>query len=439
MLRKILFSNWVSAILFIELYRFLHIHYLVAYFGYMGYENCQSSWGAVLITNLLAFFPILCYSTKAIASNFISILIYVLIYVPTVVTLQYKFIDYLYVFPYQMAFLFSMVSFFLCVKVGDNTQKKAITSINSISKCRIISTRFVVGVGLFFTLLVLIGFGGSLRLVSLKDVYELRDENHASLSKIPLLGYLVLWLTYFFIPFFAAIGFYSKRNFYKILSFAVAFLIYSATGAKAALFSPFFAIGLYYVLRKYGFKYLFQIIVLVFGIIVFAVVLSDGVNNSFTLVLGSVLLMRTFGIAGLITPSYLLFFDNHSYTYFRHIGVVGQVFGKYEHGGALGKVVWGEYVGLDADFAANANANFLLTDGLAAMGIFGILIITLLFCLLLVWINRISARHNSDFVFVLLIGSVMALANVSLFTSLLSCGMLLIILYLKYSTPDFEL
>ena len=49
----------------------------------------------------------------------------------------------------------------------------------------------------------------------------------------------------------------------------------------------------------------------------------------------------------------------------------------------MGKAVWGGYSGENSDDAMNANANFLATDGVAAMGIWGVLLVSILFYFLL--------------------------------------------------------
>lgn len=77
----------------------------------------------------------------------------------------------------------------------------------------------------------------------------------------------------------------------------------------------------------------------------------------------------------------------------------------------------------------NANANFLVTDGVAAAGIYGVFIIAIIFYYLLKYLNKVSARHDMDFVFIVLLGVISALLNVSLFTTLISCGLFLILIF----------
>lgn len=163
---------------------------------------------------------------------------------------------------------------------------------------------------------------------------------------------------------------------------------------------------------------------------------SESSISSVFFVISAILLMRSLGISALLNTVYIDFFETTKlHTYYTHINVVNSIFGGYPFGeDALGKAVWGGYSGENADDAMNANANFLATDGVAAMGIWGVLLVSILFYFLLKYLNKVSKGHNTDFVFILCLGSILSLLNVSLFTTLLSCGLILIIICLKYST-----
>ena len=84
-------------------------------------------------------------------------------------------------------------------------------------------------------------------------------------------------------------------------------------------------------------------------------------------------------------------------------------------------------------FANTSKINFLLTDGFASLGIPGIFLIAVLFYIILVYVNRLSNNHETPFVMATLTGTVMAVTNVSLFTTILSCGFFLCLLLLRFS------
>jgi len=143
----------------------------------------------------------------------------------------------------------------------------------------------------------------------------------------------------------------------------------------------------------------------------------------------SLFFMRTISMPGQLASIYVDFFTNHPYTYYSHLGFVNKLTGMYPYGNEpLGRAV--------VDGAYNANANFWVTDGIAAIGPIGVIIINILFFFLLLFINKMFDKKFSKFILLVFTPAIFALLNVSLFTTLLSCGMILLILIL--SVVDFD-
>ncbi|WP_227097004.1 O-antigen polymerase [Bacteroides salyersiae] len=339
--------------------------------------------------------------------------------------------DFQLAIKYQLVFLLGMTLFFL----SDIDSGKVV-----ILKKNYIPIKFYLWVGIIMLFFVVIYYGSSLRLVSFSKIYELRVDNYeAKLSRFPLIGYFILWISNFFRPLFLSIGLVYKKKEFVLIGVLMAILIYMATATKGTLFSPLFAFGLYWCLKYIGFKYLFPLIVFFFLLVVSLFKLTEHSESSMSsvfFVVSAILLMRSLGISALLNTAYIDFFETTKlHTYYTHINVINRIFGGYPFGeDALGKAVWGGYSGESVDDAMNANANFLATDGVAAMGIWGVLLVSILFYFLLKYLNKVSKSHNTDFVFILCLGSILSLLNVSLFTTLLSCGLILIIICLKYST-----
>ena len=425
------YVSLVTAILYVFIFRFIYTDYLVPLWGYFGYYNNNSDGIRIITSNIFAVLPILCYSNKKVISNLISILIYILVYLPTIIMIQYYFVDFQLAIKYQLVFLLGMTLFFL----SDIDSGKVV-----ILKKNYIPIKFYLWVGIIMLLFVVIYYGSSLRLVSFSKIYELRVDNYgAKLSRFPLIGYFILWISNFFRPLFLSIGLVYKKKEFVLIGVLMAILIYMATATKGTLFSPLFAFGLYWCLKYIGFKYLFPLIVFFFLLVVSLFKLTEHSESSISsvfFVISAILLMRSLGISALLNTVYIDFFETTKlHTYYTHINVVNSIFGGYPFGeDALGKAVWGGYSGENADDAMNANANFLATDGVAAMGIWGVLLVSILFYFLLKYLNKVSKGHNTDFVFILCLGSILSLLNVSIFTTLLSCGLILIIICLKYST-----
>ena len=103
---------------------------------------------------------------------------------------------------------------------------------------------------------------------------------------------------------------------------------------------------------------------------------------------GFIVILRTTAVAGWLTQYYLRFFsvNDKPYTLYSHINIINLLTEYYPYADSLGKTV--------AYGSQNANANFLLTDGVAAAGIFGLLLIGLVFYVLLHILNSISYRYR---------------------------------------------
>ena len=107
------YVSLVTAILYVFIFRFIYTDYLVPLWGYFGYYNNNSDSIRIITSNIFAVLPILCYSNKKVISNLISILIYILVYLPTIIMIQYYFVDFQLAIKYQLVFLLGMTLFFL--------------------------------------------------------------------------------------------------------------------------------------------------------------------------------------------------------------------------------------------------------------------------------------------------------------------------------------
>ena len=83
----------------------------------------------------------------------------------------------------------------------------------------------------------------------------------------------------------------------------------------------------------------------------------------------------------------------------------------------------------------NANANFFLTDGLAAWGLIGIIIIGCFFFMLMQIINAISFKYETTHLLMAFLPFVGYLLNTSIFTTILSDG-LFILFFLLLATEN---
>jgi hypothetical protein len=145
---------------------------------------------------------------------------------------------------------------------------------------------------------------------------------------------------------------------------------------------------------------------------------------------------RTFAVPQLLIVQYFDFFRDHPLTFFSHVRGVSLLL-RYPYGTDLGTTI-GEffYGGL-----MGANAGMWAGDGLAGFGLGGILLISGV-CAAAFWIiDAVAGEFDPRFVIVALGFIAMTFANASLFTTILSggLGMLVATLALMPNSGVFRL
>lgn len=410
--------NSVIAIIYIALFRLVYVNYLAVWHAQYAYRVENENPLAIASTNLLAFLPILLYKAEDKISDLISIFLYVMVYVPTLIGLQYYYEDYTFVLPFQFAYLFAFVLFFLSGRNKISKQKygNLKNSINS---------KYFIAFAVFDILLIIILFHSKMRFVSFYNVYDLREENAEISSGIPLVPYLILWLNSI-CPLIIAIGCKMKNKWYILLGFFMTLIYYMIDGMKSILFISAVAYGIFYLLNKKGMKYVFPIIVLPLVLSYLLIALDDDEVVHMGI---SIMMNRTYGISSQITPMYIDVFENHPHTYLAHVRIINSLTGLYPFGDqALGYAISELYSGK----YGQSNSNFLVTDGIASAGVVGIILISLFFYFLISFLNKVTNRFGFGFVAATMIGAILELSNLSIFTTLLSSGLLFLIFYYRF-------
>ena len=252
--KKLFLINTVTAILYIWVFRQVYVNYLAVSHAHYAYRVENNQPLAVFITNLIAFIPILFYKAENKVSDFITIFLYVMVHVPTVIGLQYYYKDYLFVLPYQLSYLFAFIIFY---SAGHNriSQRKCPNSKYAIS------LKYFVAFAVIDILLIIAVFHSRMRLVSFYDVYDLRMDNMDLDPGIPGIGYLMMWMNSI-IPLMIAIGCYKNNRKLIILGFSMALVYYMVNAMKSVLFIAVLSYVLYYFVKKWGLKFVFPLLTL---------------------------------------------------------------------------------------------------------------------------------------------------------------------------------
>jgi hypothetical protein len=375
---------------------------------------------------LIAVAPVFFYRGLRKISSYLSILIYVVCYVPMIVTLLLGLKRSLAeIVLLQLAFMGGMSLFFM----ADRADVKWLPD----KPRRRYSIAFLHVFTLLATAVVALTYLGNMKIVSFENVYEHRFANAA----IPMpffVQYLVMWLASCLYPIYFAIGVARKKIGYAIAAVCGHVLIYMCTAAKLSLFTPVFILGAYIIARFGRRRILAGLLAAVIGVSA-ALLFVVPANNVVGGWAKSLLFNRTLGTSGWASYMYYDYFQKHGYTYYSHVNVVNAMTKGYPYGSlSLGQVIGKEYF---SDVAANFNANFWVTDGIAAAGIPGIVAISVAVFLFMTFANSVFKAVHLSFGVLCVTAFALNLLNIPFFTSLLSGGGLPLLLIVRYVRLEY--
>jgi hypothetical protein len=275
---------------------------------------------------------------------------------------------------------------------------------------------------------------GVLSVVSFDAVYDLR-ENAEQLMTGSYVTYAGMLLSGAIDPFLMAWGLYYKRPLHFTAGALGQLLVYSGWGTKGSLTSIVFVAAFYLLLR--GDRRLFGIKLIVSVTSMLAVLAGmylligedAGIILSFVLFF---IFARTYTIQGLLTAQYYDFFKYNPNTHFATVtGINWFVHNPYVY--PIGIEV-GYYVSGDRRY--DAIAHFWASDGIAAWGLPGVLLMSMV-CAFVFWIlDSAAQRHDPRFSALVTCYAAYNLANIPLFTSLLSGGLGILGLWLYMMPPQ---
>jgi hypothetical protein len=280
----------------------------------------------------------------------------------------------------------------------------------------------VVPLALVANFLMVLVYQDHMRLMSFADVYDLRFAAAASAGRNIFSDYFSSWLIYCFTSYLFARGLVHRKWSLLLLGLAGAILVYMCEGHKSAILMLPITIGMLWLWGdgRYFLPKLLLALTSLITIVNFAIP-----DQGLGIWVKSILLVRLVGSGGWLASKYLEYFPAEGFTYYSHIRPLKPFTIDYPFGDlSLGQVIGLEYSGT---IQANHNASFWASDGFAAAGPVGVLIITPVVAGLLYAINRIMAKLDARFAVVWMVGFFVALLNVPFSTALLSGGGLIIL------------
>jgi hypothetical protein len=278
----------------------------------------------------------------------------------------------------------------------------------------------------------ILSLGDIFSLTDFDSMYEQRDilDERATGA---LLRYGISWLVSFVIPVLAiaALQLRGARRARLLLFCAMAyFVIFGLTATKTSLFAPIIVLAIYWTLAPTRLSFVKKFVFGFTAIVTIPLVLVEfDFLNAVTPLYVAVANFRIFAVPQLLYVQYFDFFNNHAHTLGSHISLVSSLI-RYPYEEPVFLII-GEYFYPGSNMTANAGA--WAQDGIAGFGLIGIVLVSILITAIMRVLDRASRGHDPK-----MVGGAMAmltlfLCNASIFTTLLSGGLITAIFLLWYT------
>lgn len=265
----------------------------------------------------------------------------------------------------------------------------------------------------------------SLSVLNFLNVYEVREN----VSYPFLMGYLVHWQAKVINPLLITLSYINKKTKLLWVSISLQLLIYLITAHKSFILIPVAIIVVVKVLDKYDF---FKVASYLAGLGILGSLIFYKLSN--LIIIPFIIIYRLLFLPAQIKYYYYDFFSNNEFLYFSE-GAIGRILGlNFPYEMPTVNMISSIYLGMPQS-AANTG---YLADAYANGGFFGMLIITLLLTFVFIAIDSFTGHVRKNVVVGLSIFSVLGLNDIGLLTTLLTGGMLFLILVL-YLENDSKL
>jgi len=269
---------------------------------------------------------------------------------------------------------------------------------------------------------VLLIYGNRLQLVAFDQVYDEVRANGGAIEAGTGVSYAVNWLAYLLLPLLLSIALARRNILIGVLASAGFLLMYSTSGLRSIAVSIITLPTCYFTLTRFrnlsGYALgigMGTILLVLTGLsMMFEVEDVPGLHTIL-----SIVLMRTAGTTGYLMGLYHDFFQANPLTYFTHLKIF-LLAGVGAYNEQLGVIIGRTYT---TSSEICMNANFWATDGLAALGLLGIPIISVVVAFVCYVVDWVSQRQPLVFVVTSLLPIIILMCNISIFTTMLTGGL----------------
>lgn len=424
------YNFWLplAAVLYGAAYHYAYVSFVNPEYEYAHLLYVEPSNFSLLLSYLLIAIPLAVFRPSPAVASYGAMIIYAICYVPAQLILLFNWersAGELVVL--QTSVAASMTVLLATCTWGADKQQAFEPAVSA--EPVHISPFLSVSVGaltVIATILLIYFYGPYMRIVALDDIYDLRFES-GQVDYGAMVNYTVSWLSYCSLPFYYARGILKRNPIDIAIGLMISLLLYAAAGSKTAIFM---VICIYGVHLLYGSreKFFLRLLLALFaGTLVVALMPDDEFGPLRWI--KAMVLIRLLGIGGWNMSLYYDFFPDNGFTYYTHIGPINALFGGYPYGNlTLGQVIGYQYYGTEE---TNANAGFWASDAIAAVGVYGIPIVTMALCSVWYALNRSVRGFSARFACLWLCGFWQGLLNAPLTTALLSGGGILVMVLVR--------
>lgn len=426
--RRLLTLFWVTV--YIVSFVTIYVNWASVNFYYFGFWYNHNPDNLALAYVIIALFAILLPVSVTRYSDFACWILYFIIFIPSVLIVSMQGYE---TFSPTGLNVSLAASFFLMLYIPRKINFKSY----SIPR-RIQTDAFFFFFFAFYLAAMafyLITYGEMLSFSGLDEIYDQRARfSNMDTSAIAL--YLTGWLSNAMNPYLLAVGLFDRTRRWLIpVGIAGQIIVFMAFAGKMMLVILLVTAGFYFFVLKNG-RVSTTRLAFGFAMLTLCALAILAVTNyhpdGLSLDIVALIFMRTLGIQGAMTGVYADIFSNSPLTYWSHANIINQIV-DYPYKVPLGFVVGTRLVG---GSGFNANANFWATDGVAAYGMMGVVIMGAVFGFLLSLANKVITPDRLPFATIVSIPFLMTMGNASLFTSLITGGGLMTVAMIAYGMPQ---
>lgn len=409
----------LASLFYAYIIHYAHIKYLNPTWQYFGYTYSPINTFEVFFIVILtiyggAFVPALLKRPSSV----ILILLYIIVYLPTVVlslSLETDRVERYSGILISLAIGFSLaciVTRFYENKENSNTALPSDKFSNNI---------FLVWLACCGTMIA--SFISIMAFVGLDQIYDQRALGKEGSSLF--LGYTQSYFSNVFSPALMVIGLLKSRWKQVALGGLGCFLTFMIDAQKTVFLLPFVIILLHYILksRVLAFRST-SFFLFILGMITLLVIQAQE-DSEVANFLSATIVFRTLTLPGVLLTQYYDYFSTEGFTYWSHVRLVNLIvpppsaFVGDPYWPKLGYIIGESVQHLPGN---NANAHLFADTGVAAAGSIGILVISLVFTIWLYFIDRSSKGWDSCYVLMVIFPVGLFLTNGPLFTILAGYG-----------------